>query len=582
MKQEYNLPSGRLVLILAFLIYACAWYMAWTRGLNCTLEGESGMTAREFLRTGDWAVNHMNGMPDYDKPSFFYWLIALASFFTGRVNELAVRIPSLLSSAAVMWMFFLYGNKNDGETVRGTALPAMAAFIFISSPKVFWMTQMGRIDMTLTMLCFATITSFYIYWTKKIPPAGERLGYWLFFVASSLAVMVKGPVGILLTWPPVFIFLVSSKRWHEIRHFFMGWGMLLFLCLTLPWYLNACISTDWEFFRHFFLKESVSRFGNIFKGLEFKHFNHSPSGIYLVYFLTGFFPWSIVLPAAAWNFLKKKERNTRDQADGSFLGILFIYTAWIFTFFTLCGVKRSDYILPLYPAAALITAHFIIRLCTAHEGRSANLFNRSATITAWLLAATGGLAAILALTLISFDMQHILGRYLPVRISSNLHWFGDHGPACIFFVLLYLLILSLWSYMNKRIKPERCRPTAQLATMIAAVWIISAGIALPFIYYGKDLRPWCSQISGMIGKAPIYSLHFWDEECAFYLDRPMIKRVNVQEFKKLMGQKDRRIFVLLREKELKKLEKSGSKIPWLVSTGADRWRSLYLVSNRPD
>ena len=586
--QAENIKSTQYYLLFVFtiLIYALAWYLAATRGLNCTLEGESGMTAREFLRTGDWTVNHMNGRPDYDKPSFFYWLIALASLFTGSVTELAVRIPSLLSSACIMAMFRLYRHDQVSKNLR-FALPAVAAFIFIASPKVFWMTQVGRIDMTLNMLCFAIVSSFVMYLSETLSTTKKTLFYWAFFVASGVAVLTKGPVGVLISWPPVFLFLLLKKNWRELRRFFLGPGIILFMLITLPWYLNACISTDWEFFRHFFLEESVSRFGNLFKGIEFKQFNHSAKGIYLVYFLTGFFPWSLILPVAAWLFLRKNREEPWQKRFKPTMThkVMFLYIGWVFLFFSLCGVKRSDYILPLYPAAALVTADFLMRLFESEKNIYRQIFERISVALSCILAIICIVASVLSVALISDTVQQAVSPLLPPRLGGHLEWFGNHYLSVISATLLAFFAVSIYWLVFRRSKyssSDAWSKFMRLACTITATWMIAAGAVLPFIYYCKDMRAWCENIDHIMGSSPVYTYHFWDEECAFYLDRPQIAQVPLNTLKELLTRNDRRVFILVREKNLRQIDQAGIKIPWMLKPEEKAWRRLYLLSNEQE
>ncbi len=581
MHQQHKATPTQILLFSTVAIYLMALYLAHIRGLTSTLEGESAITAREFLRLGDWSVNHMNGLPDYDKPSFFYWLIAFASLPFGQVTAFAVRIPSLIASACIMLMFRAYRQDNHGN--HPISLPITAAFIFISCPKVFWMTQIGRMDMTLNMLCFATLTMFVLYLNEKIS-SKKSLFYWLFFTSSALSVLTKGPVGILITWPPVFIFLAAQKNWRELRHFFIGPGILLFLAMTLPWYVHACLSTNLDFFRHFFLEESVSRFGNLWKGIEFKHFNHSSPGIYVVYFLTGFFPWSLILPVAVTLLFKQsddKPWRKRFRMDDTHKILLF-YMAWIFFFFSVCGVKRSDYILPMYPAAALLTADFIVRLHTATDTLWRSTFRIFSVTLSLLLSVTLGILGLTSLILsLSTPARDFTATLIPEPLSSHLQWFHT-ADLPVLFMVMTSCAMAAWTIHRFRNATQPARHLMLLSGVITAVWIFAAGTVLAFIYHCKTMEPWAQKVATTIGEAPLYSYHFWDEECAYYIGRRAIPKIGPEKLKELLYQKDQKIFIMLRDKEMKKLEKKGFHIPWVMKSGPSCWRKLYIISNMPE
>ncbi len=563
----------------AAVIYLLAWYMAYTRGLTSTLEGESAMTAREFLRLGDWTVNHMNGLPDYDKPSLFYWLIALASLFTGGITGLAVRIPSLMASLAIMVMFRFY-ERNSNMSEDTALLPFLAAFIFISCPKVFWMTQMGRMDMTLNMLCFGAVTAFMLYMQEKTLTRRKKICYWLFFAASGIAVLTKGPVGILVTWPPCFLFLAFRHQWKEIRRIFAGPGLLLFLAIVLPWYVAACISSEGEFFSHFFLAENVSRFGNLWSGIEFKEFNKSAAGLYVIYLLTGFFPWSIVLPAALALFILHGRKNGVFRMEEKHI-LLITYAGWIFLFFSLCGVKRSDYILPLYPAAALLTADFIIKLHAQGAERYRRMFLLSARGVMYVLVTATATVSTAVLAVSSGVGRAILSPMLPRKISTHLEWFSSHLYPTVP-LALSACVFAAWLLIRYGKRHSRFREIAVLTGISASTWLVTAGAVLPFIDNCKDMRPYCKNISEKTAGSPLYSYHFWDEECAFYLDRDSIPRINEQRLSSLLNRRDKRVFILVREKEMRKLRGKAVKIPWVSEPGPQVWRKIYLISNMDD
>lgn len=571
--------SKTLTYILALstaVIYCLAWYLAYIRGLTSTLEAESAMTAREFLRGGYWAVNYMNGMPDYDKPSFFYWLIALASFFTGGIRELSVRIPSLLASLAIMLMFIPYNN----ERKPGMAcLPAVAAFIFISCPKVFWMTQLGRMDMTLSMFCFGTITAFILYSRENMPSRRKNVCYWLFFLLSGFSVLTKGPVGILITWPPVIFFLIFKRNWKEIRRIFLSRGIFLFLFITVPWYLAACINTDWQFFRHFFLEESLSRFGNIWSGIEFKQFNRSNAGLYLVYFLTGFFPWSILFPIAVVMFIRNKPDSYFKMKHEH--AVLVTYIIWIFFFFSLCGVKRSDYILPLYPAAAIITGDFLSAIYLLDESRYRHIFINFSRIVTGISAVITATLSVTAIFFASETGRQLSVHLIPQRVGAHLNWFQNHLPT-VLLIVIPANMLTGWLLFRFKKTDISYRYMAVMAGSVTAAWLFSAGIALPFIDYCKEMRPYCAKIACVVKKSPLYSYHFWDEECAFYLNRKSIPRIGKGRLLELLHQRQDKIFIMIRDRELEQMKHDNIAIPWILSPDAACWRQIYVISNMKD
>lgn len=353
-----NLSNRILLLLLSLFILMAVW-IAWNRGLTATLEAETAGTAREFLKNYNWTVNHLNGAEDYDKPPLFFWITAFFKTVSGADWEFAIRIPSLLS---VVVIFFLFQNleKTYISMEKGNkeiSISLVASLIFLTTQKIFWMSQIARMDMFFSMLCFAALTSFFIWHEgqkkeTEAKPCKYNKPYYSFFIISALAIMTKGPVALLILVPVILTFMIMQNGWKYSLTFWIGPGTLLMLLLSLPWFVIASVSTDGKFFYRFILQENLSRFGNIFSSIEYKEFKKAPISRYPIYLLTGFFPWSLLIPFTLWEKLK------HFKITDSLSQLLIIYASWIFLFFSTCGVKRSDYIMPIYPALSFLTAHY--------------------------------------------------------------------------------------------------------------------------------------------------------------------------------------------------------------------------------
>ncbi len=545
------------------VIYILSWTMACSRGLTSTLEGESAQTAREFLHALDWTVNHLNGVEDYDKPAFFYWIIAFFSLLTGGVSELSARIPSLLSTLIIISLFSRYYDNNPHQR----HLFLMAAAIFITSPKVFWMSQIGRMDMTLNMFCFSAITAFGLYWRERDNCRAQKIYYYVFFVATALAVLTKGPVGFIITGVPVFIFLAIKREKQELLHFFLGKGIVLFLIISLPWFINACIQTEGAFFNRFFLEENLSRFGNLFSAIEFKEFNRSPFNRYFVYLLGGFFPWSILLPGFLFALIRRTYRP--DDSDL----IIITYILWIFCFFSLSGVKRSDYILPLYPAASLMVARYLFQNFSL-KGITKFAFSLAAFFSISVMI-TGSVPIILSTT----KGLSLASQYIPKALSQELIRYAEHPETVVPFAVFSLIIILTLPFLAMRNKSFNVM-FASITGILAAFYVYAVVAIFPVIYANKDMRPYCKEISILIGTDQVYSYRFWDEEIVFYLNR-FINKIDAEELRRLMNQKEQRIFLLVREENLEELQIKTSGIPFVYNKKMPAWRRIYLISNRP-
>ncbi|GEM_PF-3184867 len=554
-----------ILLLACSLILVCAVvYLAANRSLSSTLEGETAEVAREFLEGNGLLINHLNGQEDLDKPALYYWIIALLSSVAPSW-ELAARIPSIAS--LFLLAFAIYRLRDPSDSYM---LFPLTCFVIISSPKVLLMAQTGRMDMLFTAACFGSIVAFYLFW-KNGQDRGEYLGCPTgFFVLAACAVMLKGPVGAILTFCPVAIFLCAEGKWHVLKRVFLGKGIILFFALTVPWYAAASIATDFRFFHRFILEENLSRFTSLIPGGPYKDFSHHPINRYFVYFLTGFFPWSLVWPFWVYDILRNwKQRDKRSR-------LLFIYFWFVFIFFTLAISKRSDYILPLYPAGALLTVLFMLdgqkkwRVETPYLALFAVLFAAGSALS---------IVSIIALN----EGPDRLAHFFRATKKMEMYFYLLSKYNFLLIGLIALAIIGLFGLLSRWIlarRWERDRLLGLFSVLMTTSLALFVTVFLTSVYKEKDARQFCKEIAHVVKDSPLYYYGFWDEECTFYLHR----RINSIYSIKLLQEKingDEKIFLILKGQELKNLEQKGISFPFICREKAPPFRPLVLVSNAP-
>jgi 4-amino-4-deoxy-L-arabinose transferase-like glycosyltransferase len=211
-----------------------------------------------------------------------------------------------------------------------------------------------------------TLLTLFLFWQsfsrndhRWIIPASMCMG---------LAVLTKGPVGLLLPVGVIGIFLLCSRRLNLLVNSRVFLGAFVFCLVAVPWYAWIAAETRGEFLRGFFLTHNVGRF------LSPMENHRGPIYYYLIALGLGFAPWSPFFPAAIWYGLKKSKiedrgskiaeagmtANSRSTILDPQSSILFL-NCWIavyLLFFSLAGTKLPNYILPVYPAVAILTARF--------------------------------------------------------------------------------------------------------------------------------------------------------------------------------------------------------------------------------
>jgi 4-amino-4-deoxy-L-arabinose transferase-like glycosyltransferase len=202
-------------------------------------------------------------------------------------------------------------------------------------------------DTTLTFFTTASLLCFFLW--HQYPKEGslsqkplKDLTIYGFYAGMGLATLVKGPLGFILPLFISLIYLVIQKDWEGMKRMKLLTGMALFLVIVLSWYLPAVVKGGEDYLHATLLRQTVARYADGWSKAR-------PIYYYLYNFPIDFLPWVFFIPAAvAYGFSREKVEKRRE-----FL-FLFIWLALIFIFFSLSKGKRAIYLLPLYPAAALM------------------------------------------------------------------------------------------------------------------------------------------------------------------------------------------------------------------------------------
>lgn len=190
--------------------------------------------AREMVETGDWVTPRFNDAPRLVKPIFFYWVVAGAYKVFG-VHVAVARLCSAAGAAAgVLAVWFTARYLVDG------AAALLAAVIAATNVAVLQLSRAAIPDPTLW--AFVALANYSVI-RLAIPPPGapspndrkkNRWLSYLFFAATALAFLTKGPVALVwcllpLLWPLV------RREWPVFGRLHWVSGMLIVLAVIAPW-----------------------------------------------------------------------------------------------------------------------------------------------------------------------------------------------------------------------------------------------------------------------------------------------------------------------------------------------------------
>lgn len=308
--------------------------------------------ARQMTVTGDWITPYFNGVPRFDKPPLIYWLMAIA-YHTIGTNEWAARLPSAIAGFILTCFCFytlrLVGNR--ATTSLHPFTPFLAAAIVALNPHTLFFGRTGYSDMLLSACMGGALLSFfrgYIQPERRI----QVRWYFAFYGLMGLAVLTKGPVGVVLPGLIIGAFLLYLGKFREVlRELNLVRGLLIVLGISLPWFVLVTLQNGESYINSFFGFHNFERFTQVVND------HAGPWYFHIAAFLIGFAPWSIFVPAAIAHFkpLQRKIWQQKPRADHLAIFALFWFVV-ILSFFTIAATKYFSYVLPLMPGAAILVA----------------------------------------------------------------------------------------------------------------------------------------------------------------------------------------------------------------------------------
>ncbi|HET9327563.1 MAG TPA: phospholipid carrier-dependent glycosyltransferase [Candidatus Eisenbacteria bacterium] len=310
-------PRVAILLIGLLLIGSGGWI-----GLIEPTEARYAEIAREMLASGDWLTPRLDGLHHFHKPPLAYWAAAAGMAAVG-VNEWGARLMALLANVATIALAAWIASRRF-------------AALMIDSGRTAWVLG--------TMLLFAVIgrglatdpflaATVALYWA--LAPSTLALA------ALGLGFMTKGPVVFIHTLLPVLV----AALWARDRRFLAllgprrGW--IVFALIGLPWYV-AVVSMNSGLLGYFLGHQVVARVASV------THDRGGPPYYFVLVLLAGAAPWTMAT-------LVGIARTWRDRADPEARLLL----AWLLApviFLSFSGSKLPSYLLPCFPAAALLAA----------------------------------------------------------------------------------------------------------------------------------------------------------------------------------------------------------------------------------
>jgi 4-amino-4-deoxy-L-arabinose transferase-like glycosyltransferase len=324
-------------------------------------EAVEGVFLQQMVEHGHLLFPLDNGRAPMYKPPLFHWTATAIDRMAGieRVNAFNLRLPSALYAiaGAALTVIFTYD-------FMGLPAALIAGLILCGSYQFIEQGRLGRVDMALCF--FETLALFsFSWWLASREQADSRnwLRY-LFAAALGLAVLSKGPIGAILPAGACGIFLLAERRFIDLRRIIAPGPVLLTLVIGSSWYI-ACYFAG----RETFLNRQLGseNFGRFFGAL-----GAMKPWYYVKPILLNSAPLSLIAPFAIYAALRTYWLDAQPALDRHIRVVRLFAIFWLVTilFFSVAAYKRRAYLLPLWPATAVILTWSVEELrLRRREGR---------------------------------------------------------------------------------------------------------------------------------------------------------------------------------------------------------------------
>jgi len=300
-------------------------------------EGRYAEIPREMVVSGDWVTPRLNDLKYFEKPPLQYWATAVAYEVFGEQQWTSRLWAALTGLAGVLLAWF------TGTRLFGREAGLYAALILGSSSLYALMAHVNTLDMGVTF--FITLGIFSLLLAQKETATASRRNWMLLaWAAMALAVLSKGLMGVILPGAALFLYSVLNR---DLRIWLrMHWvsGILMFLLVAAPWFVLVMRANP-EFFQFFFIHEHFERFTTKVHG------RYQPWHYFVPVLLFGMLPWTLLMFDALLRTWRGSSAEARAFSPERFL---LVWVVFIYFFFTISSSKLPSYLLPMFPALALL------------------------------------------------------------------------------------------------------------------------------------------------------------------------------------------------------------------------------------
>lgn len=493
---------GRRAHALAWLVLALVWFLPLgTPYLLNPDEGRYAEIPREMVASGDWVTPRLDGLKYFEKPPLQYWATAVAYEIAGE-RAWTARLWAALCGFLGLLLTFALGRRLYGERAACFGVIVQASsLLYVGLARVTTLDMGLCFTLQLAMSALALMvheppdrgphstggtgsTTGAAGSTAALSDATRRR--WLPLLLGSgvaLAMLSKGLIGILIPGAVGLLYMLLYREARLLLAARPWWTLAALGVLAAPWFVLVSLRNP-AFAQFFFIFEHFQRY------LSRAGFDrYQPPWFFVPVLLVGLIPWVTLLPRT---LLDSVRAARRERASG----LLLIWAAFVFVFFSASQSKLVTYILPMMPALSLLMGRTLGKLPARRLAAHLHLM----AVLAALLAA----AAALALALRPHTVALL-----------------DATTASIaFFIAAFALLAAgagLGAAACRRGRPLLGAVGAAIGALLLAEAVLLGVGKLPRVHEQRELS---AQLSRSIGQyRHFYCVNLYVQTVPFYLRR---------------------------------------------------------------
>ncbi|MEM8772013.1 MAG: glycosyltransferase family 39 protein [Pseudomonadota bacterium] len=403
-------------------------------------EARFAQATAQMLETGDFIAIRFQEKERNKKPAGIYWLQAASVSALSAVENReiwAYRIPSIFGVVFAAIFTFLTARRLYDQR---TAL--LAGLLISSAPVVAAEATIAKTDgVLLALICLAQYAFVEIYAARE---EGRAKGWaWplAFWTAHGGGILIKGPIGPMVSFLTGIGLAITERKMSWAFRMRPIIGILILVIIVAPWAFAINAATEGRFFSDAIGGDMLGKVG------EAQESHAGPPGYHTVMVWVMFWPAAALLASGLAHIWRD-----RKQWQARFL-LSWIVPAWVV--FEISATKLPHYVLPLYPALAIVAAHAVMK-----DGPAQTFLRKAGAIgygIVGLIAAglVGGLPIFLSaapMTMICFALAAAIAfasLFIAYLFWKGRAWSGGVSAALLAGIYAWILMGAVLPGLNQ-------------------------------------------------------------------------------------------------------------------------------------